>query len=140
MQGTWYMYNAFFMPFLARHEPRISRKLQEIRDKSGDLLFFYIKNFTEKGQSMFFELLSYFVKEASGPPPTQGSGRPTDPPPSAPPMPAQDSRHRRRGGRNPPPEAEYQEQVNRNGGSEMDRFMRDGPFDYLRNDHLRRRD
>ncbi|CAA6663739.1 unnamed protein product [Spirodela intermedia] len=56
-QGAWYVYNKFVYPFLAMHEAGINGKLMEISLRSGEWLMFYIRNFTDKGQSIAFELL-----------------------------------------------------------------------------------
>uniref|UniRef100_A0A1D1YFN9 HVA22-like protein n=1 Tax=Anthurium amnicola TaxID=1678845 RepID=A0A1D1YFN9_9ARAE len=127
-KGTWYIYNAFFMPCLAKHEPRINRRLQEIRTKSGDLLLFYIKNFTEKGQSLAFDFLQYVVGQASGTSASQASDGCAPPPP----RPAD---HPSRGRR-----TEHERGDHQNGGTEIERILRDGPFDFLKNNHRRRRD
>ncbi|CAA6667616.1 unnamed protein product [Spirodela intermedia] len=65
-EGARHIYREFFFPWLAKHEPHINRKLQEARAKSGDLILFYVKNFTEKGQSLAFDALQYVIRRASG--------------------------------------------------------------------------
>ncbi|CAA7400233.1 unnamed protein product [Spirodela intermedia] len=105
-QGAWYVYNKFVYPFLAMHEAGINGKLMEISLRSGEWLMFYIRNFTDKGQSIAVELLQYILRQASGraphpaphtpppPPPATGPGGYGPPPPAAGP-----------GGYRPPPPA-----------------------------------
>ncbi|MQM21368.1 hypothetical protein Taro_054406, partial [Colocasia esculenta] len=64
-KGTWYIYNRFIMPSLAKHEPYINTRLQQMRTKSGDLLLFYLRSFTQKGQSLAFDIIQYVVKQGS---------------------------------------------------------------------------
>lgn len=73
VQGARHIYREFFFPWLAKHEPHINQKLQEARAKSGDLILFYVKNFTEKGQSLAFDALQYVIRRASGAPHSQVS-------------------------------------------------------------------
>ncbi|XP_078434288.1 putative HVA22-like protein g [Wolffia australiana] len=61
-EGAVQIYRNFFFPWLSRHEPRINRKLQEARENSGDLILFYLRNFTEKGQSLAFDALQFIVR------------------------------------------------------------------------------
>ncbi|XP_078440797.1 putative HVA22-like protein g [Wolffia australiana] len=74
-QGAWYVYNKFVYPFLAVHESGINRKLLEISQRSGEWLMFYVRNFTDRGQSLAFDLLQYVLRQAAGaaPPPTSPS-------------------------------------------------------------------
>uniref|UniRef100_A0A1D1XK12 HVA22-like protein n=1 Tax=Anthurium amnicola TaxID=1678845 RepID=A0A1D1XK12_9ARAE len=149
-KGTWYIYNKFIMPCLASNEPRISRKLNEVRTKSGDLLLFYIKNFTEKGQSIAFDLLQYVVKQTPGPsdsqggppPSSRGSGSPPPPQPSAPPLPThQPTRSRRRASQSRREEADsMHEDDQQDGVAEIERIIRDSPFSFLRGSHRQQHD
>ncbi|KAK8958678.1 HVA22-like protein j [Platanthera guangdongensis] len=60
-RGTRWVYEAFLRPLVTQHEPDIEQKLQSYRARAGDLLLFYIKNFTEQGQSLFLEMLHYIT-------------------------------------------------------------------------------
>ncbi|KAM0939778.1 hypothetical protein DsansV1_C19g0157021 [Dioscorea sansibarensis] len=63
-QGTGFVYETLLRPFIVKHEPEIEEKLEKIRSKSGELLMFYIKNFTSKGQSMILEVIHYIISHA----------------------------------------------------------------------------
>ncbi|KAJ0976650.1 hypothetical protein J5N97_012160 [Dioscorea zingiberensis] len=63
-QGTGFVYETFLRPCIVKHEPEIEEKLQKIRSKSGDLLLFYINNFTSKGQSLILEIIHYVISHS----------------------------------------------------------------------------
>nr|QDL88574.1 HVA22-like isoform X8 [Cymbidium sinense] len=64
-KGTRWVYEAFLRPLVTQHEPDIEQKLQSYRARAADLLLFYIKNFTEQGQSLFLEMLHYITAGSS---------------------------------------------------------------------------
>lgn len=59
-----FVYETLLRPWIVKHEPQIEEKLEKIRSKSGELLMFYIKNFTSKGQSMVLEVIHYIISHA----------------------------------------------------------------------------
>ncbi|KAH7680741.1 receptor expression-enhancing protein 1/2/3/4 [Dioscorea alata] len=88
-QGTVFVYETLLRPWIVKHEPQIEEKLETIRSKSGELLMFYIKNFTSKGQSMILEVIHYIISHSQSK--TQNKTvSPKEivrPEPSAPPLP-----------------------------------------------------
>lgn len=60
------MYDTFMRPLLMQYEPDIEERFRNLRLKFGRLLIYYLKNFTEKGQILFIEVLRYVVSKASG--------------------------------------------------------------------------
>lgn len=66
MQGTDVVYETFLRPLVMQYEPDIEERFRNLRAKSGQLLVFYLKNFTEKGQILFLEALHYVVSKSSG--------------------------------------------------------------------------
>ena len=99
------MYNKFVYPFLSMHESGIDQKVMEISRRSGEWIMFYIRNFTDRGQSMALDLLQFVLRQTSG----KTSVPAPAPHPSAPPLRRQDSggaRHRPRDRRHWNPEEE----------------------------------
>ncbi|XP_019703640.1 putative HVA22-like protein g [Elaeis guineensis] len=71
-KGSDLMYETFLRPLVMQYEPDIEQRLRNLRAKSGELLAFYMKNFTDKGTTLFLEVLNYVV---SGPSRTQSNRR-----------------------------------------------------------------
>ncbi|KAJ8475875.1 hypothetical protein OPV22_019602 [Ensete ventricosum] len=65
-KGTDVVYETFLRPLVMQYEPDIEERFRNLRAKSGQLLVFYLKNFTEKGQILFLEVLHYVVSKSSG--------------------------------------------------------------------------
>ncbi|RRT43731.1 hypothetical protein B296_00041703 [Ensete ventricosum] len=65
MQGSDLVYDTFLRPLVMQYEPDIEERFRNLRAKSGQLLIFYLKNFTEKGQILFLDVLRYVVSKAS---------------------------------------------------------------------------
>ncbi|WOL12741.1 hypothetical protein Cni_G21508 [Canna indica] len=63
--GTDIVYETFLRPLVMQYEPDIEERFRNLRAKSGQLLIFYLKNFTEKGQTLFIEVLRYVVSKAT---------------------------------------------------------------------------
>lgn len=59
------MYETFLRPLVMQYEPDIEHRLKHLRAKSGELLAFYMKNFTDKGTALFLEVLNYVVSGQS---------------------------------------------------------------------------
>ncbi|XP_008784097.1 putative HVA22-like protein g [Phoenix dactylifera] len=64
-KGSDLVYDAFLRPIVMQYEPNIEQRLRHLRAKSGELLVFYMKNFTDKGTALFLETLNYMVTGAS---------------------------------------------------------------------------
>lgn len=65
LQGSDLVYDTFLRPLVMQYEPNIEQRLRHLRARSGQLLIFYIKNFTDKGTQMSLEVLKYVVSEKS---------------------------------------------------------------------------
>lgn len=65
-EGADTVYDTFMRPLLMQYEPDIEERFRNLRLKFGRLLIYYLKNFTEKGQVLFIEVLRYVVSKASG--------------------------------------------------------------------------
>ncbi|OAY84684.1 HVA22-like protein j [Ananas comosus] len=63
--GSDLVYDTFLRPLVMQYEPNIEQRLRHLRARSGQLLIFYIKNFTDKGTQMSLEVLKYVVSEKS---------------------------------------------------------------------------
>jgi receptor expression-enhancing protein 1/2/3/4 len=46
-----------------QYEPNIEQRLLHLREKSGQLLSFYVKNFADKGATFFMDVLRYVVSD-----------------------------------------------------------------------------
>jgi receptor expression-enhancing protein 1/2/3/4 len=64
MQGTGYIYDTLLRPLVARHETGIERKLQEMKARGWDFAIYYWNNYTELGQTKFFEALQYLASQS----------------------------------------------------------------------------
>ncbi|OAY84892.1 HVA22-like protein j [Ananas comosus] len=64
-KGSDLVYDTFLRPLVMQYEPNIEQRLRHLRARSGQLLIFYIKNFTDKGTQMSLEVLKYVVSEKS---------------------------------------------------------------------------
>ncbi|KAL0683525.1 hypothetical protein Bca4012_050373 [Brassica carinata] len=66
--GTTYVYNAFFKPYVSKHENDIDRNLMEIKTRAGDMAMIYLQKAFDYGHARFFEILQY-IREQSTPKP-----------------------------------------------------------------------
>lgn len=64
-QGSDLVYETFLRPLVMQYEPDIEQRLRHLRAKSGQLIMFYIKNFSDKGTTLFLEALNYVVSQGS---------------------------------------------------------------------------
>ena len=64
-QGTSYVYNSFFRPYIAKHEGEIDHILLELRDKAGDIAILYWQKAVSFGQTRFFEILQYVSSQSA---------------------------------------------------------------------------
>jgi receptor expression-enhancing protein 1/2/3/4 len=64
-QGTDIVYETFLQPLVMQYQPNIEARLQYLRANAGDILVFYLKNFTERGYDLFLRALDYVRSQAS---------------------------------------------------------------------------
>ncbi|OAY76507.1 HVA22-like protein i [Ananas comosus] len=64
-KGSDLVYETFLRPLVMQYEPDIEQRLRHLRAKSGQLIMFYIKNFSDKGTTLFLEALNYVVSQGS---------------------------------------------------------------------------
>jgi len=64
-QGTDIVYETFLQPLVMQYQPNIEARLQYLRANAGDILVFYLKNFTERGYDLFLRVLDYVRSQAS---------------------------------------------------------------------------
>lgn len=65
MQGTRFVYDTFFRPYIAKHETDIDRKLTEWRARGWDLTTFYWQNCADMVKSAFFDILQYLALQSA---------------------------------------------------------------------------
>lgn len=71
-QGTTYVYDSFFRPYVAKHEPDIDRNLMELRTRAGDIAVTYWQKAASYGQTRVFDILQYVAAQSAPPaPPAQ---------------------------------------------------------------------
>lgn len=66
MQGSDLIYETFLRPVVMQYEPNIEERFRNLRPKLGKLLVFYLRNFTERGYTLFQDVLQYVVSRRSG--------------------------------------------------------------------------
>ncbi|KAK6939357.1 TB2/DP1/HVA22-related protein [Dillenia turbinata] len=77
MQGTTYVYESFFKPYMAKHETEIDRNLLELRTRAGDIAAIYWQKAASYGQTRIFEILQYVAAQSTaGPRPSQQQTQP----------------------------------------------------------------
>ncbi|KAJ3675126.1 hypothetical protein LUZ60_004168 [Juncus effusus] len=64
-KGADVIYDTFLRPYVMQYEPDIEQRLAYLRANAGKILVFYIKNFTDKGVTVFLETLNYVVSQTS---------------------------------------------------------------------------
>ncbi|TKY75243.1 HVA22 protein i [Spatholobus suberectus] len=74
-EGTTYVYDAFFRPYVAKHETEIDRNLLELRTRAGDTAVLYWQKAATYGQTRIFDILQY-VAAQSTPSPRLAQQRP----------------------------------------------------------------
>ncbi|OIW20622.1 hypothetical protein TanjilG_17069 [Lupinus angustifolius] len=74
-KGTTYVYDSFFRPYVAQHEPEIDRSLLELRTRAGDIAVLYWQRAASYGQTRIFDILQY-VAAQSTPAPRPAQQRP----------------------------------------------------------------
>ncbi|XP_020240562.1 putative HVA22-like protein g [Cajanus cajan] len=74
-KGTTYVYDSFFRPYVAKHEPEIDRNLLELRTRAGDIAVLYWQRAFSYGQTRIYDILQ-FVAAQSTPSPRPAQPRP----------------------------------------------------------------
>ncbi|GAU26851.1 hypothetical protein TSUD_02530 [Trifolium subterraneum] len=74
-KGTTYVYDSFFRPYVAKHEPEIDRNLMELRTRAGDYVVLYCQRAASYGQTRIYDILK-FVSAQSTPAPRPAQQRP----------------------------------------------------------------
>ncbi|KAE9456964.1 hypothetical protein C3L33_11141, partial [Rhododendron williamsianum] len=64
-KGTTYVYDSFFRPYIAKHEPEIDRNLLELRTRAGDIAVVYWQRAASYGQTRVFEILQYVASQST---------------------------------------------------------------------------
>lgn len=74
-RGTTYVYDSFFRPYIAKHEPDIDRNLMELKTRAGDMAILYFHKATTYGQTRVFEVLQYVASQSTtAARPSKGAG------------------------------------------------------------------
>ncbi|MCL7033193.1 hypothetical protein MKW94_019654 [Papaver nudicaule] len=66
--GTTYVYDSFFRPYIAKHEPEIDRNLLELKTRAGDMAILYWQKAATYGQTRVFEILQYVASQSTARP------------------------------------------------------------------------
>lgn len=64
-QGSDIVYENFVRPLVMQYEPNIEERLRYLRANAGDLIVFYLKNFTDRGYELFLRVLDFAQSQAS---------------------------------------------------------------------------
>ncbi|VVA95383.1 unnamed protein product [Arabis nemorensis] len=64
-KGTTYVYDAFFKPYVSKHENEIDRNLIELKTRAGDMAMTYLQKVIYYGQTRFYEILQYVSEQSS---------------------------------------------------------------------------
>lgn len=67
-QGTSYVYETFFRPYIERHESEIDRTLLELRTRAADFAVSYCQKAATYGQTRFFEVLQFIASQKQSQP------------------------------------------------------------------------
>ncbi|EYU33962.1 hypothetical protein MIMGU_mgv1a025455mg [Erythranthe guttata] len=78
-KGTAYVYDSFFRPYVAKHEPEIDRNLLELRTRAADIALLYWQKSASYVQTRFFDILQYVASQSipKPKPPTQPQNQST---------------------------------------------------------------
>ncbi|KAK2971460.1 hypothetical protein RJ640_020866 [Escallonia rubra] len=63
--GTTYVYDSFFKPYVAKHEPDIDRNLLELRTRAGDFAVLYWQRAASYGQTRILDILQYIASQST---------------------------------------------------------------------------
>lgn len=64
-QGTTYVYDSFFRPYIAKHEPEIDRSLLELRTRAGDYVVLYWQRAAGYGQTRIYDILKFVTAQST---------------------------------------------------------------------------
>ncbi|KAE8798249.1 putative HVA22-like protein g [Hordeum vulgare] len=64
-RGSDIVYENFVRPLVMQYEPNIEERLRYLRANAGDLIVFYLKNFTDRGYELFLRVLDFAQLQAS---------------------------------------------------------------------------
>ncbi|KAM3386924.1 hypothetical protein ACQJBY_010054 [Aegilops geniculata] len=64
-RGSDIVYENFVRPLVMQYEPNIDERLRYLRANAGDLIVFYLKNFTDRGYELFLRVLDFAQSQAS---------------------------------------------------------------------------
>lgn len=64
-QGTSYVYDSFFRPYIAKHETDIDRNLIELRTRAGDYAILYWQRAASYGQTRVLDILQYIASQST---------------------------------------------------------------------------
>ncbi|KAE9586715.1 hypothetical protein Lalb_Chr23g0266171 [Lupinus albus] len=64
-KGTTYVYDSFFRPYVAQHEPEIDRSLLELKTRAGDIAVLYWQRAASYGQTRIFDILQYVAAQST---------------------------------------------------------------------------
>jgi len=59
------VYDSFFRPYVAKHEPEIDRSLSELRTRAGDIAVLYWQKAASYGQTRVFDILQYVAAQST---------------------------------------------------------------------------
>ncbi|PKI45674.1 hypothetical protein CRG98_033990 [Punica granatum] len=65
LQGTTYVYDSFFKPYVAKHENEIDRNLLELRTRAGDMAVLYWQRAASYGQTRIFEIVQFVAAQST---------------------------------------------------------------------------
>ena len=65
IQGTTYVYDSFFRPYVAKHETEIDRSLLEMKTRAGDLAFMYWQKSASYAQTRVFDILQFVAAQST---------------------------------------------------------------------------
>ncbi|KAL8128952.1 hypothetical protein V2J09_018107 [Rumex salicifolius] len=63
--GTTYVYDSFFKPYVAKHETDIDRNLMELRTRAGDMAVLYFQKAVSYGHTRVFEILQFVTSQST---------------------------------------------------------------------------
>jgi receptor expression-enhancing protein 1/2/3/4 len=59
------VYDTFLRPLVMQYQPNIEERLRYLRANAGDILIFYLKNFTDRGYDLFLRGMEYIRSQTS---------------------------------------------------------------------------
>lgn len=64
-KGTTFVYDSFFKPYVAKHEPEIDRNLLELKTRAGDILVMYWQKAGSYAQTRVFDILQFVAAQST---------------------------------------------------------------------------